>query len=224
MTGEARVGWSASPAGPPEIDPAGAAGAVRRRAFLLGAGGAGFLLAVSACDSHPHRAAYAGDFATMALVAALENQLVTFYRAVLAATRTQRLGPPVLAFTGLAQTCLNQHAEHAATWNSILRSAGQAPVSGVPLAGHSLVAASLGAVTTVGRAAALAAALEGQAEQTYVAAAGSLANAAGIDAAASIAPAEAMHAATLRFLLGEDPAPLSFAGTMAAATVADLTS
>jgi ferritin-like protein len=201
----------------------GEAGTLRRRAFFAGAGGAGLVLAVAACDSHQRRPVYAGDAATMALAAALENQLVEFYRAVLTAASARRLGPPVQAFTDLAKTCLSQHADHAATWNSILRSGGKPPVSGVPLASHSLVRSSLGAATKVDRAAAIAAAMESQAEQTYVVAAGSLASAAGIDAAARIAPVEAMHAAIFRFVLGEDPAPVSFGGSVAAAAVTDLT-
>src|SRR5580704_15451173 len=154
----AGVRWPGSRTGTAEREMA-EAGAPGRRAFFAGAGAAGLVLAVAACDSRPRRPVYAGDAATMALAAALENQLVEFYRAVLTAAVARRLGPPVQAFTDLAKTCLSQHAAHAATWNSILRSAGQPPVSGVPLASHSLVRSSLGAATKVGRAAALAAAM-----------------------------------------------------------------
>jgi len=222
VNGGAGAPWPGVPAGPAERDQV-VAGHLGRRALLAGAGGTGFVLALAACDGHPRRPVYGGDFATMALAAALENQLVAFYRAVLTAARARRLGPRVQAFTDLAQTCLSQHVDHASTWNSILRSAGKPPVSGVPLASHSLVRSSLGAATKVDRAAALAAAMESQAEQTYVVAAGSLASAAGIDAAASIAPVEAMHAAIFRFMLGEDPAPVSFGGSVPAAAVTDLT-
>jgi hypothetical protein len=198
-----------------------------RRTLVLGGAAAGLAvtagLAVGACTGpgEPATSAYTGDFATIALAAALENQAVALYRSILAGAGKH--GPSVPALTSLARACLSQHAEHARTWNAILRSGHKPEISGVPLASHSSVLAALHAASTPHRAAALACQLETQATQTYVVAAGELRNAAGVAAAASIAPVEAMHATMLRFILGEYPVPASFSGNAEAARPKDLT-
>ncbi len=167
---------------------------VARRAVLLGAGPAA--LAVCGCssgDAEPVRrvtARYAGEFRTVARAAASENRAVGLYRALLAAPDPER--SPGLA--RVAAACLSQHAEHAATWNAILRAGHFPPVTAVP-------------GTSSPRSVSDLIALEDQAARAYVAAAGSLTSPAGIAAAAAIAPVEAMHAAILRLLLGEYPAP-----------------
>jgi ferritin-like protein len=58
--------------------------------------------------------------------------------------------------------------------------------------------------------AALAFRLEDQAAQTFAAAAGQVTSSSALAAAASIAPVEAMHAAVLRLMLGEEPVPATF--------------
>ncbi len=195
-----------------------------RRALILGAGGAGLGLALSACTGSSHSAgsAYPGEFRMVALAAALENQAVSFYRALLAAARAGKLGAPSPALTSLAQACVTQHAEHAESWNAVLRSGHKPVISGIPLVTHASVMTALRSASTAGAAVALAYRLESQAALTYVSAAGLLTSADGIAAAASIAPVEAMHAATLRFIGGEDPVPASFAGA-GAASLKDLT-
>ena len=53
-------------------------------------------------------------------------------------------------------------------------------------------------------------------------AAGQLDSQAGLAAAANIAPVEAMHTASLRFLIGEYPTPSGFARTADAASPREL--
>ncbi len=201
-------------------------GAVRRRTFVAGLGVAGAGLALGACSGSAGSAAsaYTGDFRTIALAAALENEAIGGYRALIAALRAGRLGgqPPAPALVSLAETCLRQHIEHARTWNAILRSGHRPAISGVPLSGHASVLRAIGSATTVGQAVALAIGLESRAEQTCVVAAGQLDSQAGLAAAASIAPVEAMHTASLRFLIGEYPTPSGFAGTADAASPREL--
>jgi rubrerythrin len=184
-----------------------------RRGFLLGACGAGAMLAIGGCGGgaaalvHERASFYQGELRTVALAAAMENQAVAFYRALAAARHAA--GVPALA--QLAQTCLHQHAEHAATWNSLLRSARKAPVSGPSLDGSSL--AGHAAVLLPPRSASprrlaeLAVGIEDRAARAYVTAAGRLTSQTGIAIAAGIAPVEAMHAAILRLMLGEYPVP-----------------
>ncbi len=197
---------------------------VRRRALMIGVGGTGLGLALSACtgSSHSTGSAYPGEFRMVALAAALENQAVSFYRALLTAARAGKLGAPSPALTSLAEACVSQHAEHAESWNAVLRSGHKPAISGIPLVTHASVMTALSSASTASAAVALAYRLESQAAQTYVAAAGVLTSADGIAAAASIAPVEAMHAAVLRFIGGQDPVPASFPGAKAA-TPKDLT-
>jgi Ferritin-like domain len=202
---------------------------MHRRAFILSAGGAGVAMALAACgastkaaDPASHRV-YTGDLRSIALAAALENQAVAVYRGALAAVQDGTLDASAPAFTNLARTCLDQHAKHAQAWNAVLRDAHRPAVAGVPLGGHASVMRKLSSASTLGEAVALAFQLESQAAQTYVAAAGSLASPAGVAAAASIAPVEAMHAAMLAFMAGDYPSPVTFAGTAAAARISELT-
>ena len=186
---------------------------------MLGTG-----IALGACSGSAGSAssAYTGDFRTIALAAALENQAIGVYRPLIAAVRAGRLGGQAPALVSLAETCLRQHTEHARTWNAILRSSHLPAISGVPLSGHASVLRAIGSAATVGQAVALAIGLESRAEQTCVAASGQLDSQAGLAAAASIAPVEAMHAASLRFLIGEYPTPSGFAGTADAASLREL--
>jgi hypothetical protein len=195
-----------------------------RRAFILAAGGAGALVALTACggSSRPDPASpYTGDYRSIALAAALENQLLAVYQGVLAAARGGTLDAPAPAFTSLVHACLSQHAQHAQAWNAILRRANRPAVNGVPLAGHASVMRKLSSASTMDDAATLALGLESQAAQTYVAAAGSLTIPAGVAAAASIAPVEGMHAAMLAFMAGDYPSPVT--SGVAAVRASDLT-
>lgn len=199
-------------------------GTMRRRTFVAGLGAAGAGIALGACSGSggPAGSGYTGDYRTAALAAALENQVAGVYRALLAAMHAGRLGLVEPALVGLAQTCLSQHAEHAGRWNTILSSGRRAAISGVPLSGHASVMRAIGSAATARQAIALAIGLESRIEQTYVVAVGQLDNAKGLAAAASIAPVEAMHVASLRFLGGQYPTPSGFTGTARAASRREL--
>jgi hypothetical protein len=209
------------------------AAAVSRRAFVLGLG-VGTGLAVSACSSRAApgslaASAYTGDFRTMALAAALENQAVSAYLALSATGRDARRGRDSggpggwgPAFARLADACARQHAEHAATWNAILRAAHKPAVAGIPLADRFSLTDAARSATSLGDAIPIALRIEVQAAETYMVAVGRLSSPAGVAAAASIAPVEAMHAAILRFMASEYPVPASFLGTANAARTSEL--
>lgn len=186
------------------------AGVVGRRAFVIGLAGVGAGLTAGACSGPaPDRltaSAYTGDFRMMAHAAALEIQAVRAYVALRA------LGTGAGAFARLADACARQHAEHAATWNAMLRAAHKPAVVGLPLSGRSSPVDAARSAATLSDAIAIALRLEVQAARTYILAVSSLSSTAGVAAAASIAPVEAMHAATLRFMASEYPVPASFIG------------
>lgn len=206
---------------------------VSRRAFVLGLGaGAGLVVGGCSVAADPARlaaSAYTGDFRTMALAAALENQAVGAYLALKAVGRHARGGRDSAgsgrwepAFARLVDTCASQHAEHAATWNAILRAAHKPAVAGIPLAGRSSLLDAARSARSLGDAIPIVLRLEVQAAETYRVAVGSLSSPAGIAAAAAIAPVEAMHAAILRFMASEYPVPAAFLGTANAASTGEL--
>jgi len=210
------------------------AGVVGRRAFVLGLGGVGACLAVDACSgADPGRSAasaYTGDYRMMALAAALENQAVSAYLALRAAVGRDaragrgsgRPGGSGSAFARLADACARQHAQHAATWNAILRAAHKPAVAGIPLSGRLSPVNAARSAATLNDAISIALRLEVQAAETYIVAVSSLSSPAGVAAAASIAPVEAMHAAILRFMASDYPVPASFVVTTDAASTSDL--
>ena len=188
-----------------------------RRALMAGAAGLGLALTIDACTGHDdgdrgQASAYSGQYRLIALSAALENQAVSFYRALLTAQRGGKLGPPVPALASLAQACAAQHAAHAQAWNAILHAAGRPVITGVPLTSQAKVMRDLKAATGGSAACAIAVQLEDQAAQTFAAAAAEVSSTRAVTVAASIAPVEAMHAAVLRLILGEIPVPASFPG------------
>ncbi|MEV5957018.1 ferritin-like domain-containing protein [Streptomyces sp. NPDC051987] len=204
-----------------------------RRMLLLGAGGAvlgavgvGAALAVRGGGGSGRHAAspYSGDLRTVALAAALENQAVSAYRAVDAVLRGGRFGPAVPALAAFVRTAAAHHTQHAATWNAILREARKPVVTGVPLAGHARVLDRIGTASSVDEIVSAVQGLEYQAAQTHTAAAGSLAGVGpAVTAAATIAPVEAMHAATLGYVLGGRPWTANFLGTAEVLRTTELT-
>jgi Ferritin-like domain len=211
-----------------------------RRRFLLGAGAAGVALTLAACggggsttsgsapaatggSSAAPGSKYTGDFKVVALATALENQAIAAYTAALSAAAAGKLGAVPPAVGTFAKTAMAQHADHAKAWNAVLSSAGKPTISGVPLSGQPAVQQALGSVKTVGDVAKLALQLENQAAQTYLFAEFNVASPGGISTAASIAPVEAMHAAVLRFVLGQYPVPDDFLATDMAANPSQLT-
>ncbi|GAA1942391.1 ferritin-like domain-containing protein [Kitasatospora viridis] len=207
-----------------------------RRTLLLGLAGAGTGIAGTGLGLYafgrapgpggsaraPQR--YSGELRTVALAAALENQAVSVHQAARAALHSGRLGPLPPALSAFVQAATAHHTAHAATWNAILRAAGEPPVTTVPLTTH---AQALDAVRAARSPAELAAALqrtEAQAAQTHtLAAAGLPPGTPALTAAATIAPVEAMHAATLACLLGGRSTVADFLATEDAVPVTALT-
>ncbi|MFE2037015.1 ferritin-like domain-containing protein [Streptomyces scopuliridis] len=196
-----------------------------RRRFLRGAGGVGTAFLLAACSGEKdlssrwpvdeasvvaHRVAYPGDLRTVALSAALENQVVGVYASALAAAGAGRLGTVPPALTSFLNQAMAQHTDHAKAWNAVLTRAGKPALTGVPLSDQQEITATLAKATSAADAAALALQLEEQAAQTYLLATYSVGGASEIESAATIAPVEAMHASTLRFLLGQYPVPDGF--------------
>ncbi|WP_436772804.1 ferritin-like domain-containing protein [Yinghuangia sp. YIM S09857] len=213
-----------------------------RRRFLRGLGVAGlsaFALAACSDDSGssaksspsatgqaapaPSGGTYTGDLLVVALATALENQAVGAYQAAIQAAGAGKLGTVPPAVANFATTAMAQHADHAKVWNNVLTQAGKPPITSVPLKSQAAVTEALGKVTDVPGVAKLALQLEDQAAQTYLFAQFNVTAPAGIETAATIAPVEAMHAAILRYLLGEYPVPDDFLPVDKAAKPDDLT-
>ncbi|MEE1799302.1 ferritin-like domain-containing protein [Streptomyces sp. JV176] len=208
-----------------------------RRRFLRGAGGAGAAFALAACSGGRNgappsgsaaapvadTATYPGDLRTVALAAALENQAVETYRTALAAAGAGRLGSVPPAVSAFVTTAMAQHTDHAKAWNAVLAGADRPAVTGVPLSDREEVATALRKARSVGDVAALALQLEDQAARTYLLSTYSVRNEAVTGTAATIAPVEAMHAAVLRFVLGQYPVPDAFLPVAGAARPSLLT-
>ncbi|WTX01026.1 ferritin-like domain-containing protein (plasmid) [Streptomycetaceae bacterium NBC_01309] len=212
-----------------------------RRRFLRGLGVVGLsAFALAACSDDdggsssksspsgqaapaPSGGTYTGDLLVVALAAALENQAVGAYQAAISAAGAGKLGTVPPAVANFATTAMAQHADHAKVWNNVLTQAGKPPITGVPLKSQTAVTDALGKVTDVPGVAKLALQLEDQAAQTYLFAEFNVTTPAGIETAATIAPVEAMHAAILRYLLGEYPVPDDFLPVDKAAKPDDLT-
>jgi hypothetical protein len=183
-----------------------------RRQFLAAASAVGGAVLLGACsdgasrppDSQPvvtRPDSLEGDLSVAALLASLENLLVSLYDEAL--ERQERFGPhppAVLAFMEHAQ---RQHREHAVAWNSVLTGASRPGVTGVNLTVKA-------ATTDPGLVRArdyynllqTADDLENITATTYLHAIGALENNAAIKIAASIHPVEHEHIGALAFLLG----------------------
>ncbi|HEX3828905.1 MAG TPA: ferritin-like domain-containing protein [Sporichthyaceae bacterium] len=210
---------------------------VDRRRFMIGIGALGAGMALAACGDHgtdnqsvPQVSAtpsvgYTGDLKTVAFGAALENQLANAYQIALVAVGKGTLGkvPPAVGY--FVQTTMFQHSEHAETWNTLLKSSGLSPISGVPLSNDRETTDAFGAAKDSVSVAKLLLALEDRAAATYLFAMGGISDHGGgaIGTAAIVAPVEAMHSAILRFILGEYPVPDAFLTTTAAVSPATFT-
>ncbi|HZP53403.1 ferritin-like domain-containing protein [Actinocrinis sp.] len=199
---------------------------ITRRSLVTATAGAGAALplgiGLSACGSPRPASVYTADARTFALAAAVENQLTDIYGAMLAALRAQKADPPAPAFTQFLITASAHHAEHAKSWNSLLRAAHKPEITGVPLAGHAALKDQVAGQTTAAALARLAGQLELQAARTHLAALSNLTDTPGISAAAGIAPIEAMHAAVVDCIMGGRPAPDDFLALGGALRVSEL--
>ncbi|GGN27881.1 ferritin-like domain-containing protein [Streptomyces fuscichromogenes] len=193
--------------------------------IALGAAGIGVGLALNASGGGHHASSpYSGDLRTVALAAALENQAVRAYQAVDEALRARRFGPAVPALAAFVRTAAAHHAQHAATWNAILRGARRPAVTGVPLSDHARLMDTIRTASSVAEIVSAVQDLEHRAAQTHTAAAGSLAGTGpAVVAAATIAPVEAMHAATLGYVLGGRSPVASFLDPAGALRTTELT-
>ena len=207
-----------------------------RRGFLLGVGGVGAMAALAACSSagspSPDTRAgtgsasggtYTGDLKVVALAVALENQAVASYKAALANAKAGTLGTVPPAASTFMQTAMSQHEDHAKAWNAVLTGAGLPAITGIPLSDAASTMNAVNSATSTAAVAKLALGLENQATETYLYAIGNVSNSGAIATAASIAPVEAMHAATLNFVLGQYPVPDAFISTSKAASPSTLT-
>ncbi|MFJ9558591.1 ferritin-like domain-containing protein [Streptomyces fuscichromogenes] len=212
--------------------PVGGKSLPSRRSVLLGGAGValgataiGVGLALNAAGGGHHASSpYSGDLRTVALATAMENQAVLAYRAVDEALRAGRLGPAVPALAAFVRTAAAHHAQHAATWNAILRTARKPVVTGVPLSGHERLMHTIRTASNVAEVVAAVQGLEHRAAQTHTAAAGNLSGTGpAVAAATTIAPVEAMHAATLGYVLGGRSQVASFLDLAGALRTTELT-
>jgi hypothetical protein len=202
-----------------------------RRGFLMG--GAAVLggIALAACGGNSSKSTAAkpggatngasinaggqtltGDLAVVGLATALENLAVGTYQAGIDAATAGHLGTVPMAVVNFATTAQQQHKDHAAAWNAILRSAGTQEVTGVDMTVKTgVVDPAFAQVKDVGGLAKLALTLENVAAATYLEGIGLVKDAGGIKTAATIQPVEMQHAAILNFVLGQYPVPDTFA-------------
>jgi hypothetical protein len=206
-----------------------------RRSFLIGSGallGTGALLA--ACSSSAknqsttvkpsknYPASLTGDLAIVALAASLENLGVYAYNAGIQAATAGKLGTVPPAVVTFAKTAMNQHQQHAVTWNAILSGASYPKVTETDPVLTPVVNSKFAQVHDVGSLANLALEIENIAAQTYQVATTAVTSSQGVRVAAGIQPVEMQHAAILNFVLGNYPVPDAFSPTSQARSVSDL--
>lgn len=191
-----------------------------RRRFLLAAGALGSAGLLGACSDDGPRPPDGqpvvtradrldGDLAVAALLASLENLMVSVYQESL--ERQDRFGPHPPAALGFLEAAQRQHREHALAWNSVLTGAGKPGVTGVNLTVKaSTTDPGLIRARDYSALLQLAEDVEGITATTYLHAIGALENNAAIKIAASIHPVEHEHIGTLSFLLGRNPSSEPF--------------
>ena len=195
-----------------------------RRAFTAGALGLCIGLALDACTSPAPPSPYSGQFRTVALAAALENQAVSAYQAVDAALRAGKFGPAIPALSAFVKTATAHHVQHAKSWNAILSKAHKPTVTGTPLSNNAQVMSAITGAPDAHAAIAAVHNLEIKAAQTFAAAVAGLTGVpAAVSAAATIAPVEAMHAAALGYLFSGQSTVVDFLGTGGAVSTSALT-
>ncbi len=210
------------------------AGNVSRRGFLVGSGVALGGVVLAACSSSSKSGTASGttttapaggannDIKIAALATALENLAVATYQAGIEAATSGKLGKVPPAVVTFAKTAQQQHKDHAAAWNAIIKSAGQPEVTGVDTTVKTgVVDPAFAQVKDVPGLAKLALSLENVAAATYLESIPLLRDSGGIKTSASIHPVEMQHAAILAFVLGQYPVPRDFATTDGARPLTD---
>jgi hypothetical protein len=206
-----------------------------RRNFLLGAGAfAAASGALAACGDDKKKrtgpttettvgltGSLSGDLQIAALAASLENLTAATYQMGLDAAAANKLGGVPPAIVTFFQTAKRHHDEHAAAWNAILTSAGKTRVTDPDQALKPQIDQAFAQVKDFFGLVRLALSLENVAAATYLSGIGVIQNNQALKAAASIHPVEMQHAAVLNFVLGNDPAPDSFAKTEGARPQSD---
>ena len=204
----------------------------RRRFLLLAGGAAGGAALLNGCgggstprppDDTPVITSpehLEGDLSIAALLASMENLLVSVYQEGI--DNKDKFGtfpPGVMSLVTAAQ---RQHKDHAVAWNGILTGAGKPGVTGVDLSVKAAaVEAPLARARDYSALLSLCHDLGIVTANTYQAAIGALQNVAAVKVAASIHPVEHEHIAVLDFLLGHNPPSDSFSHVDGARTTAD---
>src|SRR5437588_404192 len=115
---------------------------IDRRRFLLLSGGAGAGLLLAACSTSSTQGGIdqpsvapadhlEGDLAVAALLASLENLLVSVYKEGL--DKADKIGPIPPATMAALEAAMNQHKEHVNAWNGIITGTGKPGIKGVDL-------------------------------------------------------------------------------------------
>lgn len=208
---------------------------VSRRGFIAGggllvAGGA----ALAACGSSGSTGAGATtttagasgasvDVQAGAMAASLENLAVFAYNAGIQAAQAGKLGSVPPAVVTFATTAKAQHQAHADAWNAIVTGAGYRKITVTDPVVTPSIQSAFGQVKDVAGLAKLALMLEDVAAATYLNGLSVVTSKQAISTAATIQPVEMQHAAILNFVLGQYPAPDSFAKTDGARPPSDVT-
>lgn len=199
-------------------------GGFSRRSFLRAGGllGIGGVALVAAGPVGASTVARAGarpatsmspstDVVVAALAASLENLAVSTYSSALSAAGAGKLGTVPAAIATFAKTARSQHADHAAAWNAIVKSAGYRAITAPNAVVAKGIDQAFAKVTDVAGVASLALTLEDAAAATYLEAIEVVSGRTAIETAATIQPVEMEHAAILHFVLGTYPVPAAFA-------------
>ena len=196
-----------------------------RRRFLIGAGAIAGGIALGGCsnDSTPPPATpettvgpasrLGEDLRIAALAASLENLTASAYQTAIDAGPSPRVGGAPDAVMRVLQASKRHHEEHAASWNSILTSAGRTRVTDPDQVLKPQIDQAFNQVNSLGTLLRFVLNLENIAAATYLSAIGAIENNQVLKTAASIQPVEMQHAAVLQFMVGGYPVPDTFART-----------
>jgi hypothetical protein len=156
------------------------------------------------------------DVQMIASAASLENLLVVTYQGLVDGAVAGKFGAVPAATLALVQTARRHHRDHANAWNALLADAGHPRVSDSDPQVAPTINQRAAQLHDPAALAHLVLDLEGIVAATSLQAVGGLQNLAAVRTAATIHPVEMQHVAIVNFLLGQFPAPETFARTDAA--------